>query len=276
MRKVLLFLIIFISATVLILRFGYKPLIDTLGIKPRAGLRVEANIPADVYLGDKKIGATPLQNEDLTEGQFLLRITPQEKAAEASDSAREWQGYVKLNGGTLTVVNRDLQANPMLEAGEVITLADGSGATIVSTPNQAEVLVDGKSVGRTPLSISSLSPGEHQFIISKDNFVKRSIRANLVDGFSLNLAVDLAMTEPDLTKLQTTPTVVTDQLTVKATPTGFLRVRSTASTGGVELGRVLTGETLTLLEELEGWYKVRTADGKEGYVSSIYVEKKNN
>lgn len=273
MRKVFLFLLVFIASLVLVMRYGYRPLTEALGIKQRAGIRVEASKKASVYLNDKKIGNTPLQDENLTEGEYLLSLVP-EKTREATSSAESWKGYVKLNGGTLTLVNRDLEEDKSQWAGEVVTLEKGSGITVVSTPSDAEVQIDGKVIGRTPLSVSNLSSGEHQFLISKDNFVKRSIRANLIEGYSLNLAVDLAMTEPDLTKLQITPTVATNQLVVKATPTGFLRVRARPTTTSSEVARVLTGENLTLLEEADGWYKIKTSSGKEGYVSALYVEKK--
>lgn len=274
MRKVLLFLVVFISVLALILRFGYQPLTEILGIKSRAGIRIEANKKAEVFLNDKKLGETPLQDENLTEGEYLLKLSPLPEGNEASSSALPWKGYVRLNGGTLTVVNRDLAQNPNEVSGDVITLEPGSGVTVVSTPNQAEVTLDGKVIGRTPLSLSDIPPGEHQFIVSKGNFLNRSIRANLVEGFNLNLTVDLAMTEPDLTKLPTIPTVTSSQLVVKATPTGFLRVRASNTTASREITRVSVGDTLTILEELTGWYKIKTADGTEGYVSSLYVEKK--
>lgn len=275
MRKVLLFLVVFISVLALILRFGYQPLTELLGIKQRAGIRVEANKKADVYLNEKKVGTTPLQDENLTEGEYLVKLVPHSEN-EATASAKEWKGYIKLNGGTLTVVNRDLSLVDNEASGEVITLDPGRGVTVISTPNDAEVTLDGKVVGRTPLSISNVSSGEHQFMVTKGNYLNRSIRANLIDGFNLNLSVDLAMTEPDLTKLPTIPTVAANQLVVKRTPVGFLRVRSSNSTQAQELDRVATGDVLTLLEELPEWYKIKTSDGVEGYVSAIYVEKKTN
>jgi uncharacterized protein YgiM (DUF1202 family) len=96
----------------------------------------------------------------------------------------------------------------------------------------------------------------------------------LVEGYNLNVSVDLAIAEADLTKVATEPQLSTQLVVVRRTPVGFLRIRSGPNTASSEVGRVVPGDTLTLLEEVSGWSKIRTVDGKEGYVSSVYVEKK--
>lgn len=50
-----------------------------------------------------------------------------------------------------------------------------------------------------------------------------------------------------------------------------LMVREEPSTDAAILDRVVQNQDLTLLEELDGWVKVRLEDGTEGYVSSEYV-----
>ena len=71
-----------------------------------------------------------------------------------------------------------------------------------------------------------------------------------------------------------TPTPISgDTVTILNTPTGFLRVREDASTGAVEVGRVTPGDTLPLIDEVSGWYKIQLTDGKEGWVSSQYASK---
>lgn len=272
MKKTILIILAFLSVIALIVRFSSKPLEQVLGIKQRAGLRVESNTKAKVFVNKKEVGEVPFQSEELSEGEYLIEVAPQAGSTESAKTS-SWQGYVRLNGGTLTVVNRELTEKEAASSGEVITLEKGKGVTIVSTPSSAEVTIDGQVKGRTPLSISDLPPGEHQFLISKDNFLKRSIRANLVEGFNLNLSVDLALTEADLSKIATIPIETSKQVVVRKTPTGFLRVRSGPSTTSSEVTRVSPGEKLVLLEELTGWVKIKTSDGKEGYVAAAYVEK---
>lgn len=271
MRKIIIALLIFLGIIGILLRYGYPILVERLGLQGRAGIKIDSNPKTSVYINGQKVAQTPFQDENLKEGEYLVEL----KVDEASSSAQGWKGYVGLNAGTLSVVNREIGESQVNSSGEVITLASGSGVTIISTPTEATVLVDGVERGRTPLSISSLPSGEHQFIISHDNFLNRSIRANLVDGYNLKLNVDLALSEADLTQISSPPITANVELTVKKTPTGFLNVRQSASINAKVVVQVKPGDKLVLLEELPNWNRVRTSDGKEGFVSSAYVEKKN-
>jgi hypothetical protein len=271
MKKVLVIILCFLSVIALIIRFGAGPLVDYIGANQRAGVRIESTKKSSVFINNEIVGETPYQNENLKEQEYLIGLAP----IDATDSSKPlWQGYVKLNNGTLGVVNRELGMNTVSSSGEIITLKQGNGVTIVSTPVEALVTIDGKEYGRTPLAISSLTPGEHQFMLSKENYLKRSIRATLVEGYALTLSVDLAISEADLSKSVTVPVSSASQVSVKRTPTGFLRVRADATTNAAEVTRVSAGEVLSLLEEKPGWARVRLKDGKEGWVSSAYIEKK--
>lgn len=59
---------------------------------------------------------------------------------------------------------------------------------------------------------------------------------------------------------------------VKDTPTGWLRVRSQASLNGDEIGKLNTGDSVTILEKKTGWYKIKSGSGLEGWASSDYLE----
>lgn len=272
MRKVLVLSLVFLSIISILINFGYQPLIAALGLTPKAGIRVTSDQKAKVLVDNKEVGNTPYQDENLKEGEYLVVLKNDPEGSESGKIL--WQGYAKLYGGTLTVINRDLADNPSTSSGETITLEKGGGATIVSTPPQAEVVVDNKVAGRTPVTIDSLAAGEHQFMISKNSYLKRNIKATAVDGYNLTLTVDLAISEPDLTKLPTIPVTTSVEVVVKKTPTGFLRVRKSPSLDGEEIARVSPGDSLVLLEEIANWDRVRLVDGKEGYVSSIFVGKK--
>lgn len=272
MRKLIIFFLVFLSILVLGIRFGYQPLEKIFNLAPRSGLRVESNPKLKVFLADKEVGVTPFQNENLPSGEYLISLTKEEQSA--TGSASLWQGYVKLNPGTLSVVNREIAQTPAVSSGEVITLEKGQGATIISNPSGAEVFVDGISRGRSPLVISDTTSGEHQFLLSKDSFLKRTIRATLVEGFNLTLNVDLAISEAELTKLPTVPISSPPQIVIKSTPTGFLRVRNAPSLSGQEIAQVKPGESFALVEEQADWYKIKLSDGKDGYISSQFAEKK--
>lgn len=279
MRKAVLSILVFISLVALGVRYGSEPLIKALKLQPRAGLRVESNQKMKVFIDSREAGVTTFQDENLIEGEYLVELKPWGGSGEASSSAAlvnfPWRSYIKLNAGTLTVVNREFSKTVAASAGEVINLEKGKGAVVISTPDEAEVSVDGVVKGRTPLSIDNIEAGEHQFVVDKDNYLKRGIKASLVEGYNLILSVDLALAEADLTKLPTIPISATSQVIIKATPTGFLRVRSAPNLSGKEMARVSPGEALTLLEELPAWYRVRLEDGQEGYISAAYASKKS-
>lgn len=264
MRKWIIGILIFISLLALVVRFGGQ-FYDFVRVKETAGIRV-LSLPgeATVFINDQEVGKTPYQDDNQIAGAYAVRI----EQAEA-----KWQGNVKLVEGVLTVVNRDLAKDVTSAAGEVLSLNKGKGVTLVSYPSEANIEIDGKFYGKTPLSIDTIASGEHSFALDKVGYLKRSIRAFVPPDYNLTLSVDLALSEADLTNIVTPPTTETAKVVVKSTPTGFLRVRDKAATSGQEIGRVSPGDELVLLEELNSWYRIRLQNGDEGYVSAAYVEK---
>lgn len=270
MRKIgqfIFIMLVFLSLVVVVLRFGSKPLGNVLGLRDRTGIKVESMPEAQVLIDSKEMGKTPFDSDQLEVGEHLIEL----KLLEGKAS---WSGNVSLNPGTVTVVNRELGESVASSSGEVISLEKGKGVIVVSTPSEADVMIDGKGYGRTPIKFDDLPAGEHVFIVGRSNYLKRSIKAALVDAYRLSITVDLALSEADLTKVNATPIEASKELVIKQTPTGFLRVRADATTNGAEIGRLNPGETVTLLEETPGWFKVRLKDGKEGYISSAYATKK--
>lgn len=60
--------------------------------------------------------------------------------------------------------------------------------------------------------------------------------------------------------------------TITSTPTGWLRVRNQPSLNGTEVTKVNAGETFSVLEESSGWVKIKVNTDTEGWVSSTYIE----
>jgi uncharacterized protein YgiM (DUF1202 family) len=61
---------------------------------------------------------------------------------------------------------------------------------------------------------------------------------------------------------------------ILSTPTGFLRVRESASTGATELAQVNPGDKFPYKEEdsTASWYQIEYLTGKWGFVSSTYAK----
>lgn len=267
MKKFLVWMLVLISLAALLLRFSDKIAEIFLGFKETNGLSISSEPPeATVFLNEKQVGKTPYEDKALQAKDYIVRL---------EKGPLFWQGRVKLTSGTMTVVNRNIASDSASSAGEILTLNKGKGLTIISNPSAAQVEIEGKFYGETPVTVN-IDPGEHTILISHTNYLKRSIRADLPDGFNLTVSVDLSLSEADLATISTPVTTQTPTVYVKNTPTGFLRVRDKPSLAGKEITQVKPGDTLILLEELSAWDRVRLSDGTEGFVSSSYVEKKEN
>lgn len=266
MKKTIIWILVLLSLLMLIVRFSGKGAEILLGIKPRSGISVLSKPDgATVFLDGVEVGKTPFEDKNLEVREYTVKI---------DKDGSIWQGKVTLSEGTVAVVNRDLVKDTSSQSGEVLTLEKGRGLTVISNPSDAEVEVDGKVLGKTPVTLI-LESGEHTILVSHPNFLKRSIRVNLPDRFNLTVSVDLGLAEADLTTIATPAIKVTPEVLVLDTPTNFLRVRDKASLNGKEIARVKPGDRLILLEDLGDWVRVRLPDNTEGYVSAAYVEKKN-
>ena len=266
MKKTIIWILVFLSLAILIIRFSANLEEVIFGIKPKSGISI-LSTPAEalVYLDNKEVGKTPYENKDLVVSEVLVKIEKDKSI---------WQGKINLTTGTITVINRDLSIGISSSGGETLSLKKGKGMTIVSSPGESNIEIDGKAFGKTPQTID-IEPGEHVLLLTHTNYLNRSIKANLPAGFNLTISSDLAMAEAELTTPEPIPVITqTVEVIVKATPTGFLRVRDRASLSGKQLAQVKSGEVLVLLVELGSWDKVRLSSGVEGFVSAVYVEKK--
>lgn len=265
MKKVVIWILVLVSILALIVRFFPKGAEILLGTKQRSGLSVLSKPEGvTVFLDGVEAGKTPFEDKNLEVREYTVKL---------DKDGSIWQGKMKLSNGTVSVVNRDLTKDTPSQSGEVLTLEKGQGLTVISNPSESEVEIDGKVLGKTPVTLN-VEAGEHTILVSHPNYFKRSIRANLPTGFNLTISVDLGISEADLTAVVTPTIKITEEVEVLDTPTGFLRVRDKASLNGKELTRVKPGDSLILLEELGDWVRVRLSDNTEGYVSSTYVEKK--
>lgn len=74
---------------------------------------------------------------------------------------------------------------------------------IISTPAMAEIIIDGKAVGRTPISLSDILIGNHNITLSKSGYNSYSQTITIVEGQSVTL--NATLTEQSK-QTQTAPT----------------------------------------------------------------------
>lgn len=267
-----------------------------------AGLQVKSIPASTVFLSGQNLGQTPYDSQKLDSGEVTLRLVPES----TTGSFSPWETKIKLVRGTQTIVNWEFSESEASSSGEIMTLekiSDKKSASlmVISSPDSSLVKVDGEPKGFTPVSLDKFEPQERQITLSASGFAERTVNVKLLEGFKLILNVKLAekgetpieeisptpepTTKPG-TKASPTPTpkpagkiipspvsLKRPYVTIKETPTGFLRVRSEPSTSSTELARVSPGESFSLVDEQSGWYKITYQTDKDGWISGQYAEK---
>lgn len=228
-----------------------------------AALQVSAKPDASVFLDGKHLGKTPYYSDQLKAGTYTLKIS----ASEASYIEK-----VTLKSGSLTVVSRELNDNPLAQSGEVLWLEEGKGIFVSSSPPSADVVIDGNLKGKTPLLLNQIEEGEHKVLLSHDSYqdLEFSIKTSKKNRLIANvvLASDIAKSS----KIEKTETQQSPQLEILKTPQGFLRVRREPALDAPEVGRVNTGDKFDIIQETEDWIKI-SFEGKLGWISAQYTKK---
>jgi len=261
--------------------------------KPNAVLRVDTTPPSLVYIDNIQVGQTPIE-KIFKPGEITIKLIP----TSTISALTTYQTKVHLTSQTITVIRRDFGDSDITSAGEVINLEPQPGknaslAVITSIPDSASITLDGQPQGFTPILIPQVQAGDHQIVISAPGFTPRTISAKTVAGYKLNLNAKLAGLPSEAPRSpgevgakegDATPsaTLKKPYVEIKATPTGFLRVREKPDTKSQELGRVQPGDRYPLLDKTTGWYLIKvdleaTASGlpagRQGWVSAQYVDK---
>lgn len=256
--------LVVICSFILIVNFGNQLFANMFNLSPKSGLKITSNPEAIVFINGMEVGKTPYQDENLSTGEYLVKLT--------ADNA-SWQGRIKLTKGTLSVINRLLAPGIASSSGESLVLDKGIGAIITSNPSESDVEIDGKIIGKTPLSISDLVSGEHNIYLSRNGYIKKNINVILPPNAKLYINVDLAMAEVALNSAPTPTVAVIQKVIIKQTPLGYLRVREAPSVASRELGQISAGDELVIVEEVPGWIKIKLKDNQEGYISTQYTQK---
>ncbi len=284
MKKIILvFILSFVLALGLFLGIQYY-----LNIRAEKGaLQVTSSPASKVYLNDEYLGQTPLckcQAADMVApGDYTIRLVPQDS------TLSEFQEKITVSQGVLSVVDRKFGKNGQSE-GSIISLTplddkSQSQLLVVSFPQGAGVSLDDQNIGTTPLDSSNPTESDHDLKISKDGYNEKEIRIRTPKGYKLTVAAYLSTNTANLAPLpasssaiasqapvNATPTPV-NRVTILSTPTGFLRVRKSASVTAEEVGQVTPGKSYELVDQQDGWFEVKMDDGTTGWISEQYAKK---
>jgi hypothetical protein len=255
--------------------------------KEASGIKVYSDPPSSVFINDKLIGKTPIEAK-YSSGEYVLKLIPED----SSSAVSSWQGRVMLSSSLETYVKRELGSSELTSAGDILFLEKISGneaeINITSMPDAAKIAIDGQEKGISPLYVKDAPTGEHDIAVSSPGYKGRTVRVQVISGYKLNVNFQLALSNIDASatssaSINLTPTpqvtgsgsqeISKPYVLIKDTPTGFLRVRDSASTGGKEVAQVKPGEKYPFIESKEGWLKIAYEKDKEGWISDRYSEK---
>lgn len=275
-------------------------------VQKKAGLQISVtdNDQAAVFLDGINVGTTPYKADNLKSGSFALKLVPENKEKQT------YETRITLSPGMFTVVTWSFGATLEQSGGEIYELAKISSKnkaefSIVTSPDNIVVKLDGQSKGFSPLILDDITEGSHTLTLTAPGYVERTSSPNLVKGYRLTVTTKLAREtevaptpEPSAApspspsakpKASATPKpsvspAASSSGSVKATPpplpyveiketgTGWLRVRASADASAEELAKLDVGAMVPYLgETTSGWHKVEYVTGKQGWVSGQYA-----
>lgn len=249
-------------------------------------LKINSSPSASVFIDNVALGKTPYDEKQKI-GDFILKLIPDGSATETAT----WQGKVSVYKNALTFVNRELGSTDINSAGEIFTITkmdkpSSNGPrgeiSVDSDPTGAIVYLDNDEKGVAPLILEDVISGEHEVSVYMPGFFRRTQKVNVVEGYRVSADFKLAIDQSQQAQ-QVAPTggkIATPgaqlnkvKVTVKDTPTGWLRVHDGPSLDASESGKVNPGDQFDLLDEKDGWFKIHF-DDKDGWISSVYADKK--
>lgn len=235
-----------------------------IGVNKPAALQVTSTPEASVFLDGKHLGKTPFFSDQLKAGEHELKIT---------EGSASFSSKINLQPSTLTVVNRLLAKNFLSQSGEILTLnSNQNGLFIISYPQKAEVTIDGKSAGESPILIEKIEEGEHKISVSKQGYATREFTVKTTSKYQLLAEVTLASEIAKQIAGKETPEEKSIKVEILKGPVNSLKIRQEPIATSLEIGTIKEGEEYEVLQEIKDWVKI-IFEGRQGWIQSRYTKK---
>jgi len=253
-------------------------------------LKVLVSPSASVFMDNVAVGKTPFEDK-FKVGEYLLKLIPE---GNATDTA-SWQSKIKIYKNTRTYVNMELGSSDISTSGEVFTsvkmttpVKSGYGEVMVETePQGAIVYLDNDEKGVAPVKLENVLKGDHEISVFMSGFFRRTQKINIDPGYQVNAKFKLAIDQSQTPKVEEKKTATDEaslkeasvdiktgkQVTIKETPTGWLRVREEPNAEASESAKVNPGDKFDILGEEAGWIKIEYEKNKTGWISGQYVDR---
>ncbi len=132
--------------------------------------------------------------------------------------------------------------------------------------------------------------GRYQMIKLAALFIALTSVSTAVTGITIRKTVSKIQEVQNITEQPNTPTEVATavsvatesgsvmgvsqekRLTIKQTPTGWLNVRNKPSSKSDIIAKVYPKESYPYIEVVNGWYKIKTTELTEGWISNVYIQ----
>ncbi len=260
-------------------------------LKPKlGGIRISTNPASSVYIDGVFAGKTPYSGTNPA-AQVNLKLVPDD----SSQSLIPYETKVNLVPGIQTVVDREFGISEETSSGDVISFdrIGGSlaGLVVISSPDNAQVWIDGTSQGFSPYNFNSITTGPHRITVKAVGYKDRIMNIKTLSGLRLTVYAKLAKSEGDASAPTPSPTPRSGPkayVLIGNTPTGFLRMRTEPGVKGEEIAELKSGQKYLYLEKDSdsGWFQIQYQDpapglpnGIRGWVSGQYskvIDEKGN
>lgn len=140
---------------------------------------------AKIYVNDKEIGETPLENFVVKKGNNKVKLESDGKTYETT---------ISFLAGSPTLVKRDLGTDEVFSGGLDLWYeksASANSLSVISEPSEAVVFIDGTEAGKTPFSTDKLSAGSYDVRLEKEGYEPQSGRLNILKDQKLNASFKL-------------------------------------------------------------------------------------
>src|SRR3972149_7140006 len=220
MKKLRILLIIFLIVFGLA---GLGLLFFNFFVPKASGLLIETTPVSAVYINGEEVGRTPYTSLRKP-SEIVLRLIPDSFGTPLSP----FEEKINLVSGVETVVRRYFGNSELTTEGEILSFEklpskNGTGITIITDPESAQVTINGVSKGTTPYTSQNIEAGVNKIKLNTQGFKDREVEVNIIKGFKLIAFIKLS--EIEIPKTPELPRVTSVKMVkILKTPTGFLRV----------------------------------------------------
>ncbi|MFZ5376689.1 MAG: SH3 domain-containing protein [Patescibacteria group bacterium] len=160
--------------------------------KSRAGLQVITNeTNVSLFLNGEYLDKAPYINRNIKPGIYTLRIQPDDT------TLIPYEAQIQLSKGLLTVVTWKPGQTAEMSGGVIYELEPlpskkQAEVSFITIPDNAIITFDNQEQQFSPLTLTDLAAGRHEYQVSLPSFETQKHTINIVAGHRLNVSIKLA------------------------------------------------------------------------------------